>query len=64
MFNESPDIMTVSEVANALHIGKNTAYALIRQREIGSKRIGRKIIVPKSCLIDYVQSARYTVVKP
>lgn len=64
MFNEYPDIMSVAQVAEALHIGKNSAYALIKQRLIGSKRIGTKIIVPKSCLIDYVQSARYTVANP
>jgi len=63
MFNEYPDIMTVEQLAKALNIGKNSAYALVNSRTIGSKRIGRKIIVPKSCVIDYVQSARYSVAK-
>lgn len=64
MFREYPDIMTVPEVANALGIGKNTAYLLIKNKEIGCKHIGRKIIVPKKCLVDYVLSARYTVSNP
>lgn len=64
MFNEYPDIMSVQQLAEALKIGKNSAYALIRSHTIGCKRIGRKIIIPKSCVIDYVQSARYTVVHP
>lgn len=64
MFKQYPDIMSVAQVAEALGIGRNTAYRLVREREIGSKRIGTKIIVPKSCLIDYVLSARYTVVNP
>lgn len=64
MFNEYPDILTPADVAKALGVGKNTAYKLIRERTIGSKRIGTKIIVPKVCLIDYVQSARYLVSKP
>ncbi len=63
MFNDYPDVMSVEQLAKALGIGKNSAYELIRSREIGSKRIGRKILVPKSCVIDYVQSARYTIVK-
>ena len=63
MFNEYPDVMNVEQLAKALGIGKNSAYELIHSREIGSKRIGRKILVPKSCVIDYVQSARYTIVK-
>lgn len=64
MFSEYPDIMTVLEVANALGIAKNTAYRLVNNKEIGCKRIGRKIIVPKKCLMDYVLSARYTVSNP
>ena len=48
MFKEYPDIMSVAQVAEALGIGRNTAYRLVREREIGSKRIGTKIIVPKS----------------
>lgn len=64
MLKEYPDIMTVPQVAQALGIGKNTAYRLIRDKEIGCKHIGRKIIVPKKCLLDYVLSARYTVSNP
>ena len=59
MFHEYPEIMTVKQLAEALGVGRNTAYELIHSRVIGSKRIGRKIIIPKSCVIDYVQSARY-----
>lgn len=61
MFNDYPDVLTVQQMAKALGISKNTAYKLIREREIGYKRAGRKILVPKICLLDYVGSARYTV---
>lgn len=61
MFHEYPDILTVRQLAQALDISVNSAYKLIHQREIGCKRVGRKILVPKQCLIDYVRSARYTV---
>lgn len=64
MFKEYPDILDVPEVAQALGIGKNTAYRLVRERKIGCKRIGRRIKVPKACLVDYVNSARYTVSQP
>ena len=57
MFAEFPEIMSVLDVAKALGIGKNAAYALIPDGSIGAKFIGRKIIVPKICLIDYVLSA-------
>lgn len=61
MFNEYPDILTVAQTAEALRIGKNSAYRLVHEKAIGSKHIGRKILVPKACLIDYVHSARYAV---
>lgn len=64
MFKELPDILTVPQVAQALRISKNTAYRLVSERAIGSKHIGRKIIVPKACLVDYVLSARYTISSP
>lgn len=62
MFKDYSDILSVQEVAAALNISKNTAYRLIREKRIGCKHIGRKIIVPKACLVDYVLSARHSVV--
>ncbi|KAF5033346.1 Helix-turn-helix domain protein [anaerobic digester metagenome] len=50
--------MTVKQVAEALGIGINTAYKLINDHIIGSKRIRKRILVPKICLIDYVESSR------
>lgn len=64
MFKEYPDILTVSQLAQALGISRNTAYNLIKKQAIGSKRIGRKIIIPKVCLVDYALSARYSQTKP
>ena len=58
MFKEYPDILTVSQVAEALGIGKKSVYTLIREKELGHIRIGRKIIIPKYCLEDFIDSAR------
>ena len=61
MFNTYPDILTVKQVSEALQIGRNKAYELINNGTIQCKRIGRKIIVPKLFLIDYVKSTRYNI---
>lgn len=61
MFNQYPDVMTVPQVAEALRIGRGSAYKLVNGKTIGSVRIGNKIRVPKQCLIEYVQSARYNI---
>lgn len=61
MFKEYPDIMTIPQVAKALGIGTKAVYALVNNHEIGCKRIGRTIKVPKFCLEDYIRSARNNV---
>ena len=64
MFKEYPDILTVSQAAKALGIGRNTVYQLVHTHQIGCKRIGTKFIIPKAFLIDFLLSARYTVSNP
>ena len=64
MFKEYSDILTVSQAAKALGLGRNTVYQLVRTQQRGYKRIGTKNIIPKACLIDFVLSARYTVANP
>ena len=61
MFREYPDIMTVPDAAEALRISVKSVYQLVHNNTLGSKRIGRKILIPKICLIQYVRSAQYTV---
>lgn len=62
LLNNYPDIMSVSQLAEALNIGKNSAYNLLHNNMIGFKKIGRKYLIPKSCVIDFIKSAQYSVV--
>ena len=64
MFKDYPDIMSVAEAAAALGICKASVYQLLQKKQLGCRRIGRKIIIPKVCLIDFARSARYTVENP
>jgi excisionase family DNA binding protein len=61
MLNNYTDVLTVQQIAKILHIGINQAYELIHRHVIGYIRIGRRIIIPKSSLIDYLESSRYNV---
>ena len=61
MLNKYPDVLTIRQLAEALGIGINKAYGMINQHIIGSKRIGRRIVIPKICVIDYLESSRYNV---
>ena len=37
-----------------LDIGRNTAYELVRTKQIRSVKVGRQLRIPKQCLIDYL----------
>lgn len=63
MFENYPDIMTVKQLASALGIGLNSAYELVNNNVIGSRKVGRKILIPKACVIDFAESARYTTLE-
>ena len=48
MLDSYSDILTVSDVMKILHIGRN------RSKEIPSIKIGKKYIIPKNMLIDFL----------
>lgn len=54
MFESYPDILNVAEVKNALGIGKNAVYTLIKNNQIKAIKIGNTYRVPKTNLIAYV----------
>ena len=54
-----PDVMSVAQLAEALNIGRNSAYALMRSGEIAHRKIGRKYLIPKRCVLDYLNAVRY-----
>lgn len=60
MFKDYPDVLNVKQLCEILHIGKNSAYELLSSGEIKSRKIGRKYLIPKICVIDFINSARYT----
>ncbi len=62
MFKEYPDILTIPQVAQALGIGRKTAYALVNEKKLGAIRVGRTIKVPKPMLVEFVMTARYNIV--
>ena len=54
MFKNEKDVLTVPEVIRLLRIGKNSVYALIKEGKIKSIKQGKKIIVPKVCLVEFL----------
>ena len=65
MFKNEPDILTVPDVIRLLKLGRNSVYALIKEGRIGSIKQGKKIIVPKVCLVEYLADEKnYQVLSP
>lgn len=61
MFHEYPDVMSVKQAAQALHVCTKSVYRLVNDRVIASVRVGKKILIPKYALVQYLQSARYQI---
>jgi excisionase family DNA binding protein len=45
-----PDVLTVSETARFLRVGKGSIYEAIRRNEIPALKIGRRLLIPKVAL--------------
>lgn len=56
MFEDYQDIMSVAQAANALGVSTKTFYKLVRTHKISCLHIGRKILIPKKCLIEYIET--------
>ena len=50
-------VLTVTEVASQLRIGRAAAYALVHSGQLRSVQINRRILVPKAALAEFLQNA-------
>lgn len=55
MHHDEPELITIEEIMELLHIGKNTAYQLLENGEIKAFRIGRKWKVEKNAVYEYIR---------
>lgn len=55
-FDDLPVVLTVPEAADALRIGRNTAYNLVRCKKLRSVKAGRQLRIPKSALLEYLET--------
>lgn len=61
MFSDLPDVLTPQQLAQALGIGKNAAYSLLKNNDIQHRRIGARYLIPKQCVIDFLCPKGYNV---
>ena len=48
------DIMTVAQMAEFLHVSSDTAYELVHSRGFPAFRVGRKILVTREKLMEWI----------
>ena len=54
LFVGYPDVVSVEELQSMLNIGRNKAYQLISSGNIKTQKIGRKYIIPKTSVKEFV----------
>ena len=55
MLNNTKDILTLKELQELLHIGKNTALRLVQSGEIEAFRVGNQWRVTKESIQKYIR---------
>jgi len=51
-----PDLLDVKQVKEILQIGRDLVYQLINENKIANHRIGRKTLIPKAGVVNYLNS--------
>lgn len=54
MFDSYPDVVSVEEIQQMLRIGKNAVYQLLKDGTIKSIKAGKRYVVPKKYIIDFL----------
>ena len=54
MFKDYPDIITIIDLQAMMHIGRNAAYQLLQDNSIVSIRVGKKYIIPKTSVANFI----------
>ena len=61
MFDEYPEVLSVKNAAKALGISKKIMYLLVKDGEIGCKRVRSQILIPKIRLEAFMGTALMAV---
>ena len=54
MFSEYKDVVSVDDVTKMLHLSRVTVYKLLKAGRIRTLKVGKKYIIPKQSVIDFI----------
>lgn len=52
--SEMPITLRVEELMAILHVGRNTAYELVRSGKIRSIKVGRQLRIPRDAVAEFI----------
>lgn len=52
-----PDVLSIQQIQEILNIGRNSIYNLLQANKIKSIKIGKKYVVPKQSIINFLKIA-------
>lgn len=52
--SEMPITLRVEELMSILHVGRNTAYELVRSGRIRSIKVGRQLRIPRDAVAEFI----------
>lgn len=59
ILEEYGDILTVEDIMEILHVGRNTAYKLVNMNVIPSFKVGKRYLIPKKNLYVYLHAVTH-----
>lgn len=54
------EVITVEELARVMKVGRNSAYAMVRENRIKSIKNGTRYLIPKQSVIDFLNQSTDT----
>ena len=57
LFKDYPDVITVDDIMKMLGIGRNVAYSILKSGVIKTIKIGKRYIIPKQSVINFLATA-------
>ena len=58
LLEEYKDVINIKDLCEILNIGKNTAYKLLKNNDIPNRRLGKKYIIHKLGVIEYLKGVQ------
>lgn len=52
-----PDVLNIQQIQEILNIGRNSIYNLLKANKIKSIKVGKKYVVPKQSIINFLEIA-------